>query len=93
MFRLMVSCKTSKLYNRMAFMNRISLISPILFIPLHLSIKLFKADIVQLPVPSHPIWSLTCPLPVPYPSLTCPSPVPYLSGLPRPLKGMILYFI
>ena len=40
--------------------------------------------IVELPVPSRPVRSLTCPLPVPYLSLTCPVPVPYPS-LTHPL--------
>ena len=35
--------------------------------------------IVELPIPSRPVWSLTCPLLIPYPSPTCPLPVPYLS--------------
>ena len=46
----------------------------------------FQQEIVELPVPSRPVWPLTCPLPVPYLSLTRPLPVPYLSGLPRPNK-------
>ena len=56
------------------------------------------SNVVELPVLSRPIWSLTHPLPVPYPSLTRPLPVPYPtltrpSPVPYPsdslgLKGM-----
>ena len=40
--------------------------------------------IVKLTVPTHPVWSLTHPLTVPYLSLTHPLPISYKS-LNRPL--------
>ena len=67
-------------------------------------ISLKCKNIVELPVPSHPVWSLIGPLSVPYQSLTSPLPVPYLSltcplpyliphTLPHKEQGQTLYLI
>ena len=40
--------------------------------------KINTVNIVELPVPSRPVWSLTSPLPLLYPSPKSPIPVPTL---------------
>ena len=56
--------------------------------------ELFNKYIAELPIMSRPVWSLTCPLPVPYPSLTHPLPIPYPSLThPLPVPYPSLTFI